>query len=369
MLHRRRFHVPIVLRGRPGAPLEGRPRWAADGRVARSGHQFDLLLSAGALALMAIFRRQLLPFQRRTRSAVTARRWRFARLAGVAVVALVLAFAGWQSLVPKTALAEIVPDAALGACLVGTMGLSDTSSKVSDSQLSDARTLKCARTAGNEPIQSLVGLERMPNLASLDLSAQRINDLSPLSNLNKLWDLRFTNNEVVDLSPLAALPVLTNLGLSNNQIMDISPLAQLPSLRFLGLAGNRIADIGALRGSTGLAELDLRDNQIVDVGPLSGLAQLETLTAAGNRISDPAPVSKLPVQTLDLSRNTILDIDSLENAQAVRYLTIGGNRFTDLRPLIGLPELLGVDLAGSDPAAMTGIEELRASGVSVGGLA
>jgi len=34
-----------------------------------------------------------------------------------------------------------------------------------------------------------------------------------------------------------------------------------------------------------------------------------------------------------------------------------------------LPSLLGVDLSETDPTGLTGIEELRAAGIYVGGLA
>ena len=41
----------------------------------------------------------------------------------------------------------------------------------------------------------------------------------------------------------------------------------------------------------------------------------------------------------------------------------------DIRPLLAMPSLIGVDLEGTDPAAVVGIDELRARSVYVGGLA
>jgi hypothetical protein len=41
----------------------------------------------------------------------------------------------------------------------------------------------------------------------------------------------------------------------------------------------------------------------------------------------------------------------------------------DLTPLADLPQLLGLDVSGSDSTGIAGIEELRARGIYVGGLA
>jgi len=53
----------------------------------------------------------------------------------------------------------------------------------------------------------------------------------------------------------------------------------------------------------------------------------------------------------------------------VEQLSLGGNPLVDLTPLRQLPSLLGVDLSETDPTGLTGVEELRAAGVYVGGLA
>jgi Leucine-rich repeat (LRR) protein len=72
---------------------------------------------------------------------------------------------------------------------------------------------------------------------------------------------------------------------------------------------------------------------------------------------------------LDLTFNQVTDAGTLAGCPAVEQLSLGANPLTDLTPLLELPSLIGVDLSETDPAGLTGIDELRARGVYVGGLA
>lgn len=68
-------------------------------------------------------------------------------------------------------------------------------------------------TADDDGIDSLIGIERLTNLVTLSVSANRISDLSPLSGLTKLRDLWAGDNRIVNASPLATLPSLENASL------------------------------------------------------------------------------------------------------------------------------------------------------------
>jgi hypothetical protein len=284
---------------------------------------------------------------------------------GVVITLLAAATLGWWLLLaPRVALAEVFADPALARCVAAETGTADASGTVSESDLGQVLSLTCGGG-----IESLSGVERLVNLASLDLRDNEIRDLSPLEGLEKLSQLTLTGNQIADLAPLATLPVLTDLGLSGNQVHDLGPLADVPSLRLLGLADNQISDLSPLAGLTGLAELDLSRNAITDVRPLSTLAQLNRLQVTDDRIADLAPLGRLAALTsLDVSGNQVADVSGLAGAQRLDELWLGRNPLTDITRLTALPALTGVDLEGVDPAT-PGVAELRARGVFVGGFA
>jgi internalin A len=303
------------------------------------------------------------------------------RRAPVAVTALVvvlLVAAGvgsWFVFAPRLVLEEAFPDLALARCVAGALGEQDTGAKVSSSALGQVLSLTCNGDEGGPDaldafrMHSLDGVEKLENLASLDLTDNRVSDVGPLAGLEKLGQLTLTGNEVSDLSPLATLPVLSDLGLSDNEVSDLGPLADVPTLRLLGLAGNRITDLTPLAGATSLTELDLRGNAIDDITPLAALAGLDRLQLAENRVADVTPLGRLTSLTmLDVAGNEVTDVAGLAGCRSLDELWLGRNPLTDVSPLVALPALTGVDLEGVAPST-PGVAELRARGVHVGGFA
>ena len=65
----------------------------------------------------------------------------------------------------------------------------------------------------------------------LDLSDTQVRDLTPLSQLRSLRELKLTNSKVVDLSPLQSLPHLSRLHLAGMAIEDAELLSDFPQLR------------------------------------------------------------------------------------------------------------------------------------------
>jgi internalin A len=311
-------------------------------------------------------------------SPVTRRRVKAAIWSAVGVATLVtISIVVWLGSGPRVTLADAFPDTNLATCVAHQMGKPGPSAKVSQSELGQVRSLSCNGdlvTAHGAPdhldrtrIQSIGGLDALPNLASLGLPNNRIRDLTPLAGLKKLGSVTLTHNQVTDLAPLAGLPVLSNLGLSGNAISDLTPLAHVRSLTSLGLAGNQISDLAPLADLTGLATLDGSENLVSDVTPLARLTHLGRLTLAGNRIVDPAPLGGLPaLSVLNLSRNRIADAGTFTGFAELEELWLGGNLLTDVTPLAALPSLTGVDLEGADPGTTVGLDDLRARNIYVG---
>jgi hypothetical protein len=62
-------------------------------------------------------------------------------------------------------------------------------------------------------------------------------------------------------------------------------------------------------------------------------------------------------------------VGGLADAPLLQELQLGANPLTDLTPLLGVPTLVNLGLDETDPSGLSGIEQLRAAGVSVNGLA
>jgi hypothetical protein len=65
----------------------------------------------------------------------------------------------------------------------------------------------------------------------------------------------------------------------------------------------------------------------------------------------------------------IADLTGLVRLPNLAQLDPTAHRGHRPHPLAALPQLLGVDLSGSDSTGIAGIEELRTRGIYVGGLA
>ena len=210
----------------------------------------------------------------------------------------------------------------------------------------------------------------MQDLTDLDLSHNRIADVSPLANLHNLTDLDLSHNRISDVSPLAALENLTHLDIGFNSIQDksvlfsalsalknlvsldlsaihisdVSPLAALENLTHLDLSITQISNVSSLAALKNLIVLNLYGNQISDVAPLTALENLKELDLSNNRISV-SPLAALENLTvLDLSNTGISDISPLAALKNLWRLYLSENRISDVAPLAALKNLLELKL-------------------------
>lgn len=199
-------------------------------------------------------------------------------------------------------------------------------------------------------IESLDGLDSMPNLVRLDLRDNRVRDLSPIAELPRLQALSLRDNNIVDL-----------------HAANLTALAQLPELRELNLRHNRgpshpeqpdehdrISDLTALSEFNGLELLDLRDNHIEDISPLAELERLQHLDLRDNRLSENA-ITKLSalyrLEHLNLRNNNLRELSGIAELGGLRYLNLHSNTgLESIVPLVGL----------------TGLEELILRNVPIG---
>lgn len=88
-------------------------------------------------------------------------------------------------------------------------------------------------------INNLDGIEYCINTQTMDLSGNKITDLSPLWGLNAIKDLNLSNNRICDIDPLCSLNRLRSLDLSNNPVNNLSPLFNLGMLEYIVLTGKK----------------------------------------------------------------------------------------------------------------------------------
>ena len=89
-----------------------------------------------------------------------------------------------------------------------------------------------------------------------------------------------------DVAGLMYCTDLVYLDLSGNKLTDISFVKSMPKLRLLCFGGNKVTDISVLAGLTELEYLEIYSNPIADQSPLAGLTKLTHLNAARTGITD-----------------------------------------------------------------------------------
>jgi Leucine-rich repeat (LRR) protein len=89
-------------------------------------------------------------------------------------------------------------------------------------------------------INDLDGVQFCTNARTIDLSNNRISDLTLLNGLTNLEELDLSDNQVGYIDGLSNLISLKSVLLSNNYIEDISPLFELRNLEYADLSGNKI---------------------------------------------------------------------------------------------------------------------------------
>lgn len=85
-------------------------------------------------------------------------------------------------------------------------------------------------------------LNYLPNLEECYAAGNRIKTIE-LSRCKKLQDIDVSKNRITDLSGIKSLPHLQTLNISSNQIASLKPLGKSKSLQELYASGNRISDL------------------------------------------------------------------------------------------------------------------------------
>ncbi|HHQ0973782.1 TPA: internalin N-terminal domain-containing protein, partial [Listeria innocua] len=128
-----------------------------------------------------------------------------------------------QSITEPTPINEIFPDAKLAEVMRNYLSKTNVTDTVTQEELNNI-TIVVGTSTG---IESLEGIQYLPNVTTFDFNGEKIQDISFLSNSTKLENLDLSENPIKDFSPIANLTKLHTLNLMNSEINDISFITNL----------------------------------------------------------------------------------------------------------------------------------------------
>jgi len=199
-----------------------------------------------------------------------------------------------------------------------------------------------------DEIVSLKGIEHCENLVYLNMALEKISNISPISELEKLEELNLSqNHRIKDITPLKNLTNLKHLVLDENLISDISPLANLVNLEYLELSYNPINSINALGNLSKLKTLYLAKSRqnaegvISDLSPISKCKKLEQLWITGFvNVKDISCLKTLTnIENLNITWCKVESIEALSYMEELERLRLDQNQISDITPLKNLSEL------------------------------
>lgn len=219
----------------------------------------------------------------------------------------------------------------------------------------------CLREVGNVIYwHNTYLLNANQDVIGLNLTSNKILDISPLEKLTQLKYLNLRSNEIKDISVLASLTQLNYLNLGDNQITDVSALREQTQLRELDLSFNRIKDISALAELKQLIKLKLSNNFIDNITFLSNITELSYLSLADNQINEITVLGKLQkIKYLNLNGNIINNTNILKKLENIDELYLSRTGIRDISFLLDLKRITRLGLADNEISDITFLSQLK----------
>ncbi|XP_035110594.3 leucine-rich repeat and guanylate kinase domain-containing protein isoform X1 [Callithrix jacchus] len=171
------------------------------------------------------------------------------------------------------------------------------------------------------------------HLQKLDLSANKIEDLSCVSCMPYLLELNASQNNLTTFFNFKPPKNLKKVDFSHNQISEICDLSAYHALTKLILDGNKIEEISGLEMCNNLTHLSLANNKIMKINGLNTLP-IKTLCLSNNQIETITGLENLKaLQNLDLSHNQISSLQGLENHDLLEVINLKDNKIAELREI------------------------------------
>lgn len=153
----------------------------------------------------------------------------------------------------------------------------------------------------------------------------QLNDISAVSELLNLEDLRINMTNLEDITPVSKLQLKT-LVVTDNKISELnSAIEGMETLERLDVENNKISDISSMSSLKNLRSTYLYNNNISDISPVLGLDKLEALLINGNNIDDISGLKDMNLKRLYVNENPLNNnyIDILKQISSINTLKVG----------------------------------------------
>ncbi|MED1218197.1 SMI1/KNR4 family protein [Bacillus paralicheniformis] len=212
------------------------------------------------------------------------------------------------------------------------------------------------------------------NKIKLRLAGRELTYIKPLSICTDMRELNISANRIHDLTPLQSMIFLKKLYLGNNPVADLKPIAQLKHLQYLNVEKTCVTDLSPLADLSSLRELDMTDIQAAEYAPLSHCKNLEFLkvdVCNEKQINDISQISTLKrlhirgdehvseeeikaiaglktLRSLTVENITLENVDFLGTIHTLQTLKLINSSVKDGTVLAGLEHLKRLELDGSE---------------------
>lgn len=145
-------------------------------------------------------------------------------------------------------------------------------------------------------IRDISALAHFKNLKSLDLSWNRIDDITPLARLDKLEKLYLNGNgSIRSLTPLEGLVNMKEIMFVGCRVnsADLQSCARMDRLEIFWVESVFLKDAGIVSNFPNLRKLVFKECGVNDIAPVSGLVLLEDINLEDTPVSDLSPLLSL----------------------------------------------------------------------------
>ncbi len=185
----------------------------------------------------------------------------------------------------------------------------------------------------NHELEDLSALAGLDALKTVQLAEGQIASLAGVPGNCGWWWLNLESNELVDADLLHQCTNLRVLNVSFNKIPQLSRLDSLEHLQRLRAANNKINRVDGLAGHPSLIHVDLGHNSLSSAASFNNLENLGTLDLSNNKIESLAGMGDLPkLLVLRAGSNPIteIEVEILEQLPLLQNVSFANTGITRL---------------------------------------
>uniref|UniRef100_H0X050 Leucine-rich repeat and guanylate kinase domain-containing protein n=2 Tax=Otolemur garnettii TaxID=30611 RepID=H0X050_OTOGA len=194
---------------------------------------------------------------------------------------------------------------------------------------------------------------------NLTLSDCDLADISILCGYIHLHKLDLSVNKIEDLSCVSFMPYLLELNVSHNKLTTFFDFKPPKNLKKVDFSYNQISEMCDLSAYHALTTLILDSNKIEEIIGLEMCSSLTLLSLANNKITAINGLDSLPIKILCLSNNEIEKIEGLEDLKTLQNLDLSHNQISSLRGLENHDLLEVINLEDNKIAELSEIEYIE----------